>query len=41
MEALHMNLSLEREKPVEAMNYPPEMPFSPCLVSGEMAMNNL
>lgn len=41
MEAHHTNLSLEREKPIEAMNYPPEMPFSSCLVNGETAMNNL
>lgn len=41
MEACHTNLSLEREKPIEAMNYPTEMPFSPCLVNGETAMNNL
>lgn len=38
--ALHTNL-LEREKAIEAMNYPSEMSFSPCLVNGETARNNL
>lgn len=41
MEALHTNLSLEREKSIEALNYPPGMPLSPCLVNGETDMNNL
>lgn len=41
MGALYTKLSLEREKPVGANNYPPEMPLSPHLVNGETAVNDL
>jgi len=41
MKDLLTNLSLEREKPIEAMNYPPEMPLFPSVVNREMAVNDL